>query len=149
MREQDRQRRLGQQALGCTAEDEFAPSRVAIGTHHEDVGSMRKRMGFKNLANRPAVCVDLVQQHINAAARQVLGEFLGRAVRIVSLVTVTTRTVLARSSKGSASETARAAARLKSQATRAVPSSNGRGRGLSGKTRVGRPDPKINASAYH
>ena len=30
---------------------------------------MRKRMGFKNLANRPAVCVDHVKQHINAVAR--------------------------------------------------------------------------------
>ena len=84
MRKQDRKRRLGQQALGRAAEDEFAPSRVAIGAHHEDVGPMRKRVGFEHLADRPAVGVDLVQHHINAVARQVLCQFLGGMLGIES-----------------------------------------------------------------
>src|ERR1019366_6281508 len=69
--------------------------------------------------------------------------------RSFSLRTVTTRTCFAFSSSGSASDTARAAARLKSQATATVPSSNGRDRGLCGRIRVGLPDPNITASAYH
>jgi len=48
-----------------------------------------------------------------------------------------------------ASATARAAERLKSHATTMVFSSNGREGELSGKTKVGRPDPKMIASAYH
>jgi hypothetical protein len=66
-----------------------------------------------------------------------------------ALKTVTTRTRFAFSSTGMASAIARAAVRLKSHATTTVLSSNDFVRGRSGKTRVGLPDPKITASAYH
>ena len=43
---------------------------------------MRKRVGFKNLADPPAVCADLVQHHVNAVARQVLRQFFGGVLGI-------------------------------------------------------------------
>jgi hypothetical protein len=41
VRKQDRERRLRKQALGGAAEDEFAPSRMPIGAHHENVDDCR------------------------------------------------------------------------------------------------------------
>jgi len=89
---------------------------------------MRKRVGFKNLADPPAVCADLVQHHVNAVARQVLGQFLGGVLGIETLFV------------GDGDD---------AYLFTTVRSSKGRERGVSGKMRVGRPDPKITASAYH
>ena len=82
MREQDRERRLRQQALGGAAEDELAPARVPIGTHHENVDLMRNGVGFEHLADPPAVGVDLVQHDVDAVAGQVLGQRFGGMVAV-------------------------------------------------------------------
>ena len=46
---------------------------------------MRKGIGFENLADRPAVCVDLVEYDVDAVTRQVLGQFLGGVFGIEAL----------------------------------------------------------------
>ena len=61
-----------------------------------------------------------------------------------AFATVTIRTSFDFSKTGIASAIARAAARLKSQATTAVLSLNGLARGPSGRTKVGLPVPKMN-----
>ena len=82
MREQDRERRLRQQALGGAAEDELAPARVPIGAHHENVDLMRNGVGFEHLADPPAVGIDLVEHHVDAVAGQVLGQCFGGMLAI-------------------------------------------------------------------
>src|SRR4051812_24451985 len=77
MREQDRERRLRQQALGGAAKNELAPARVPIGAHHENVDLMRNGVGLEHLADPPSVGVDLVEHHVDAMARQVLGQRFG------------------------------------------------------------------------
>ena len=86
MREHDRERRPRQQALGGASEDELAPSRMPIGAHHENVDLMRSSIGLENLADPSALCVDLVQHHVDAVARQVFCQFFGGMLGIKLLL---------------------------------------------------------------
>ena len=47
---------------------------------------MRNGIAFEKLADRPAVCVDAVQQHVDAMARQVLCQLLGGAFCVENLL---------------------------------------------------------------
>ena len=126
---------------------------MPISPHHQQVrvaGGHLSRQDIAGNIDRPAASTLSKMTSIPCRARFLASSSDECLVSMTfSLVTVTTRTLFAFSSIGMASATALAAKRPKSHATTTVFNSNGPKGWLSGNTSVGRPDPKMMASAYH
>ena len=76
-REKNRNRRFQQQAPGCTSKEDLAPSGLSIGPHDKQIDPMGKHVCLKDLADRAALGVDLIQNDIDTVMGKISCQFFG------------------------------------------------------------------------
>ena len=152
VREKNRKRRPRKNALGCPSQNEISNTGVSKRSHDENIRVARRNIRAESRVNAgPAASTVSRTTSSPWRAKCLASSAPDRLVSITfSLATVTTHTRFALCSIGRASATARAAGRLKSQATTTVSIANAPARfGAGGMMSVGRPEPNMIDSAYH